>query len=174
MNILIAYGTTEGQTHKIAENIASQIGDMGHQAVLYNTAEKPEGARPEEYDRIIVAGSVHERGHQQSVEVFVLANKAALNSKLTLFLSVSLSAAFADGMEEARSYIDRFVEETGWKPSGSLPVAGATHSGEYDYFQAQILEHGVLKDRSDAETEGDAEFTDWRALAHVIEVFVNS
>lgn len=172
MNILIAYGTSEGQTRKIAEAVAHQIEQMGHQAVLYDTAGKPEGLKPEQFDRIVVAGSVHERGHQQSVEVFVLANKAALQDRPTLFLSVSLSAAFADGQAEARSYIDRFVEGTGWKPGHSQPVAGATHTGEYDYFQTQILEHGVLKDR--AETGGDAEFTDWQALSDVIDAFVNN
>ncbi len=172
MNILIAYGTSEGHTHKIAQTVASQIEKMGHEAVLYDTARNPEGSRPDEFDRIVVAGSVHERGHQQSVEVFVLANKAVLDEKPTLFLSVSLSAAFADGQAEARSYIDRFVEGTGWKPGHSLPVAGATHTGEYDYFQTQILEHGVLKDRT--ETGGDAEFTDWQALSDAIDSFVTS
>ncbi len=172
MNILIAYGTSEGQTRKIAEKIATQAENMGHNVVLYDTARKPDGTRPEDFDRIVVAGSVHERGHQQSVEVFVLANKAALDERPTLFLSVSLSAAFADGAAEARSYIDRFVEGTGWKPGRSLPVAGATHTGEYDYFQSQILEHGVLKDR--AETGNDVEFTDWQALSDAVELFVSS
>ena len=172
MNILIAYGTSEGHTRKIAETVADQIENLGHEAVLYDTSGKPEGSRPEDFDRIIVAGSVHERGHQQSVEVFVLANKAVLDDKPTLFLSVSLSAAFADGQEEARSYIDRFIEGTGWRPRHSLPVAGATHTGEYDYFQTQILEHGVLKDRT--ETGGNAEFTDWTALSNAISSFVTS
>lgn len=172
MNILIAYGTSEGHTHKIAETVASQIEKMGHSSVLYDTAGKPKGSRPEEFDRIIVAGSVHERGHQQSVEVFVLANKAVLAEKPTLFLSVSLSAAFADGEAEAQSYIDRFIEGTGWKPGHSLPVAGASHAGEYDYFQTQILEHGVLKDRS--EPGGNTEFTDWPALSNAIDAFINS
>jgi menaquinone-dependent protoporphyrinogen IX oxidase len=42
-----------------------------------------------------------------------------------MFLSVSLSAAFDEGLGEAQECIARFIEQTGWTPSVSLPVAGA-------------------------------------------------
>ena len=37
MRALIVYGTTEGQTHKIAERIAARIRELGHEAQLHDS-----------------------------------------------------------------------------------------------------------------------------------------
>jgi menaquinone-dependent protoporphyrinogen oxidase len=99
---------------------------------------------------------------------------AELQKKPTLFLSVSLSAAFPEGMTEAQSYIDAFLAGTGWKPTQSLLVAGALQYTEYDYFQEQVIEHIVLKGRKVEGIRGDLEFTDWAALSRTVDSFVRS
>ena len=38
MNVLVAYGTTEGQTRKIAERAGKQVRDHGHEVQLYDSA----------------------------------------------------------------------------------------------------------------------------------------
>ena len=146
MKILIAYGTSEGQTRKIANAVAARVHELGHDAHLFDTASL-ENMHVGSYDKIIVAGSVHQQRHQEFVEVFVMASLAELQKRPTLFLSVSLSAAFSDGMLEAQSYVDEFLVSTGWKPTQSLLIAGACDMTEYDYFKAQIIEHVVLKGR---------------------------
>ena len=107
-------------------------------------------------------------------EVFVTAKLAQLQRKPTLFVSVSLSAAFAEGMKEAQSYVDAFLAGTGWKPTQSFLVAGALRYGEYDYFKEQVIEHLVLKGRKAKEPKEDYEFTDWAALSRIINSFVRS
>jgi len=97
MRILIAYGTSEGQTRKITKTIAARMRELGRDADLFDTASL-ENIHVGSYDKVIVAGSVHQQRHQESVEVFVMANLAELQKRPTLFLSVSLSAAFPDGM----------------------------------------------------------------------------
>ena len=174
MRILVAFGTSEGQTRKIAEAVAAQVRDLGHAAHLFDTAGSPADLHVDAYDKIIVAGSVHQKRHQESVEVFVTAKLAELQKKPTLFLSVSLSAAFAEGMAEARSYVDAFLASTGWKPTKSLLVAGALRYAEYDFFKEQIIEHVVLKGRKVEGPSGDHEFTDWASLSRVIDSFVRS
>ena len=139
MKILVAYGTSEGQTRKIAEAVAARVNELRHDAHLYDTAGNPAGLHADSYDKIIVAGSVHQQRHQESVEVFVTAKLAELQKRPTLFLSVSLSAAFSEGMPEAQSYLDAFLKGTGWKPTQSLLVAGALRYAEYDYFKEQII-----------------------------------
>jgi menaquinone-dependent protoporphyrinogen oxidase len=124
------------------------------------------------YDKIIIAGSVHQQRHQESVEVFVTAKLAELQKRLTLFLSVSLSAAFSQGLPEAQSYLETFLESTGWNPTKSLLVAGALRYAEYDYFRQQIIEHIVLKDHHMDRCPGDYEFTDWPVLFKEIDSFV--
>lgn len=174
MRILIAFGTSEGQTRKIAEAVAARVHDLGHDAHLFDTARSPADLHVDSYDQVVVAGSVHQQRHQESVEVFVTARLAELQKRPTLFLSVSLSAAFAEGMTEARSYVDAFLASTGWKPTQSLLVAGALRYAEYDYFKEQIVEHVVLKGRKVEGSNGDYEFTEWASLSRVIDSFVRS
>ena len=38
MRILIAYGTSEGQTRKIANTVAARVHELGHDAHLFDTA----------------------------------------------------------------------------------------------------------------------------------------
>ena len=176
MKILVAFGTLEGQTRKIAEAVAARVHDLGHDAHLFDTAGtgSPADLHVDSYDKIIVAGSVHHKRHQDSVEDSVTAKVAELQKKPTLFLSVSLSAAFPEGMTEAQSYVDAFLAGTGWKPTRSLLVAGALQYTEYDYFQEQVIEHIVLKGRKIEGLRGDLEFTDWAALSRTVDSFVRS
>jgi len=115
MKILVAFGTLEGQTRKIAEAVAARVHDLGHDAHLFDTAGtgSPADLHVDSYDKIIVAGSVHHERHQDSVEDSVTAKVAELQKKPTLFLSVSLSAAFPEGMTEAQSYVDAFLAGAG-------------------------------------------------------------
>jgi menaquinone-dependent protoporphyrinogen oxidase len=99
---------------------------------------------------------------------------AELHKKPALFLSVSLSAAFAEGMQEAQGYVDALLVETGWKLTQTVLVAGALRHEEYDYFRAQIIERVVLKGRKVEKPDQDHEFTNWAALDSIIESFIRS
>ena len=60
MNVLIVYGTTEGQTQKIAEWTATRIRERGHQAELLDSAALESDLDLETYDAFIIAESVHQ------------------------------------------------------------------------------------------------------------------
>jgi menaquinone-dependent protoporphyrinogen oxidase len=173
MRILIAYGTTEGQTQKIAKAVAARVQELGHDAHLCDTASL-EAIDVVAYDKIVVAASVHHERHQESVEVFVMASLAELRKKPTLFLSVSLSAAFPEGVSDAQRYADAFLHSTGWKPTTYLLVAGALRYDEYDYFKAQIIQHVVLKCREVEGAKGDYEFTNWENLFQAVDSFIRA
>ena len=172
MRVLVAYGTTEGQTRKIAETIAAQVGGLGHEVELFDTSGLQGDLHPELFDTIIVAGSVHEQRHQESLEIFVVANRKTLQAKPTMFVSVSLAAAIEGGMADAQGYADTFFDDVDWRPSKTLLVAGAVRHGAYGYFKEQILEHIVLENRELDDPESDHEFTDWTFLAREIDKFV--
>jgi menaquinone-dependent protoporphyrinogen oxidase len=173
MRVLIAYATTEGQTRRIATAMAGQVRERGHDVRLVDIAIKPSDVHPADFDAIVIAASVHREKHQEDMEDFVSASKTVLAPKPTMFISVSLAAAFEEGREDAERYIANFVTNTGWKPGKSLAVAGALRSNEYDYYQQQILKYVVLKDRKVDHPEQDHEFTDWKALAGAVEAFLN-
>lgn len=172
MKILIAYGSTEGQTRKIVKAVAKQIRDMRHEVAMFDTSGLLGDLHPDAFDQIIVAGSVHAERHQETMELFVLAHLEELRSKPALFISVSLAAAFDNGLVEAQGYVDGFAKQTGWIPKKALLVAGAVRHGEYGYYEEHIIEHIVIKDRSMDDPTKDQEFTDWEVLARDVENFL--
>lgn len=172
MRVLIAYATTEGQTRKISQTIADQTVALGHQVELLDTARKRRDVHTDDFDAFIVAASVHQDRHQDEIEVFATASRAALEAKPGMFISVSLAAAFEEKTADAARYISDFIARTGWTPALSLAVAGAVKSEEYDYFQQQILEHIILKDRDELGPEETQEFTDWDGLASSVKEFL--
>ena len=111
MRVLIAYGTSEGQTRKIAEHVARYLGSLGHDARAVDCADPESGRELDSFDVIVVASPVHQELHHRSVMAFVTAHKAALDAVRTAFISVSLSAGFAQGQVEARRYVDDFLKD---------------------------------------------------------------
>ncbi|MEX0344712.1 MAG: flavodoxin domain-containing protein [Rhizobiaceae bacterium] len=172
MNLLIAYATTEGQTEKIARRIGSDLSGAGHEVHFCNVSEVAGGASPSDVDRVIVAGSVHSANHQKDLEMYVFANRDQLNAMPTLFLSVSLAAAFVDNREDAERYVDTFKEKTGWEPTAHSLVAGAVKPDYYDWFEESALMEGDLASHISTDLTQEYEFTDWEALNRSVSDFV--
>jgi menaquinone-dependent protoporphyrinogen oxidase len=174
LNVLIVYGTTEGQTRKIAEWTTTRIRERGHQAELLDSAALESDLDLETNDAFIIAASVHQESHQEAITNFVIAHRETLAAKPSAFISVSLSAVLEGAETEAQKYVDDFVSATGWRPRMTFLLGGALRFSEYDYFQEQIVKFIVMK-RSGATSIGrDREFTDWKALADFIDRFLEA
>jgi menaquinone-dependent protoporphyrinogen oxidase len=174
LNVLIVYGTTEGQTRKIAEWTANHIRKGGHQAELRDSAALVTGLNLETYDAVIIAASIHQEYHQETITNFVIAHLEVLDTKPSAFISVSLSAVLEGGKTEAQKYVDGFVSATGWRPRMILLLGGALRFTEYDYFQEQVVKFIVMKRGGTASTGRDREFTDWNALANFVDEFIEA
>jgi menaquinone-dependent protoporphyrinogen oxidase len=174
MNILIVYGTTEGQTRKIAEWTATHIREHAHQAELRDSAALAPVLDLETYDAFIIAASVHQEYHQEAITNFVIAHREVLDAKPSAFISVSLSAVLEGGEPEAQKYVDSFVSVTRWRPRMTLLLGGALRFTEYDYFQEQIVKFIVMKRGGGSSTVRDREFTDWNVLAGFVDGFLNT
>ncbi len=170
MDVLIIYGTTEGQTRKIAEWTATYIRDREHHVELRDSAAPMSDLDLGLFHAFIIAASVHQQYHQETVTNFAIAHQKLLNAKTSAFISVSLSAVLERA--EAQGYADHFVSVTGWKPSMTLLLGGALRFSEYDYFQVQIVKFIVMKDGVTAPSQSDREFTDWKTLADFIDAFL--
>ncbi|MCC5984742.1 MAG: flavodoxin domain-containing protein [Rhodobacteraceae bacterium] len=172
MELVILYETGEGQTRRIVGAIADQVRVPGHDVTVIDTAEAmPEGVL-ERADRVILAAPVHERRHPNAFEAAVTAARDALARVPTLMISVSLKAAFPEGLEEAQDYLTEMKMRTGLQPTQEALVAGAVRTGSYDYFQSQIVRHVVLEGRDVNLTDGVREFTDWAALDRTVAAFL--
>lgn len=172
MQFLVIYGTTEGQAKKISEFVSRQIETTGSKVDCVNSVNKLDGLRIAEFDAVIIVGSVHQKIHQESLSNFVIAHREQLKKIPTLMISVSLSVAFSNGQAEAKGYIDKFIEYTGFTPGTVSLVAGALRYSEYDYFMTQVVEHVVLATHENI--QGDREFTDWKQLGKDVDTFVET
>ncbi|MFC4359734.1 flavodoxin domain-containing protein [Halobium salinum] len=162
-SILVAYATTEGQTEKVARRVETTLRERGHDVTLV-TLGGGTPPDPADFDGVVVAGSIHAGRHQPVVETFVRDHVDALNARPTGFLSVSLSAAEEATQAEAEGYVDAFLEETGWKPRVTLPVAGALRYTEYGFLKRTLVKHVVGKRSGDTDTSRNYEYTDWGAV----------
>jgi menaquinone-dependent protoporphyrinogen oxidase len=173
LKILIVYGTTEGQTRKIAEWAARHIRERGHEAELRDSAAIDSGLSLERFDAFIVAASVHHEHHQTTARDYVMAHREVLEAKPSAFISVSLSAVLEGGQPEAKKYAETLLAATGWHPTRTLLLGGALRLTEYDYFQEQIVRFIVMKGGGpQGGGHDDREFTDWNALAAFIDGFL--
>ncbi|WP_299987126.1 flavodoxin domain-containing protein [uncultured Ruegeria sp.] len=173
MTVLIAYGTVEGQTAKIARFINDVIREAGYETRLINTSDRTRHVSLDDVDRIILAAPVHERRHPKQFEAFVESQKDAFESRKSLVLSVSLKAAFAKGQEDAWDYLTEMLMRTHFKPDETALVAGAVRPDNYGYFEKEIIQHVVLKDQKLDPRDGAQEFTDWGALKAAVVAFLN-
>lgn len=172
MDTLIIYGTGEGHTGKIADFCSAHLIEAGHRCEVKNSVQRMADLDISRYDSVILAGSVHQKRHQESLETLAVAHREQLQRVPCLFLSVSLSIAFENGEAEARQYVRGFVENTGFEPNSVILVAGALRFDQYGYYMSQIVEHVVLKGHE--EIKEDREFTDWKLLARELDSFVAS
>lgn len=172
MTTLIAFGTVEGQTRKVAEFAAKQLRAAGEETFLFDTSERSAEQTFDGIDRVILAASVHERRHPMPFEVFVASSRDELATRPTLLLSISLKAAFPEGQQEAQDFADEMKLRTGLIPTNELLVAGAIHSESYDYYASQVLQHVVLAGHEFDLSLRDHEFTDWEEVRSCIAKFV--
>ncbi|MEM9344200.1 MAG: flavodoxin domain-containing protein [Pseudomonadota bacterium] len=174
MKVMIAYSSIEGQTAKIARFLESEIQADGHEVALEHVTEDGSPVSFEGYSTVILAGSVHERRHPKAFEVLLASHRDELETRRTLLISVSLKAAFEDGVEEAQDYLDEMKMRTGFTPEREMLVAGAVRSGSYDYFQSQVVQHVLLRGQDYDPSEGEREFTDWSDLSSTVRDFLGA
>ena len=165
MKILIVYGTTEGQTRKIARYMEEQLEAKGHSVAIADASDDPPA--PQGYDLAILGGSLHMQKHQAALADYARRHSAALNSMPSAFYSVSLGIATGDeaSLEEAHRLATEFVHQAGWSPERIELIAGALKYLEYDFFKRFMLKMITKRAGGDTDTSHNYEYTDWEKVA---------
>lgn len=171
MRYLIAYASTEGQAEKIARYMDAALSASGHTVLLHNVSGLSGGLSVSDFDKVIIAGSVHSAKHQSDLELFVFANRDRLNALPGLFVSVSLAAAFPDTRQDAAAYAETFLKAAQWTPTQTVLVAGAVKPGNYDWFDTSVLLEGDLSSHFNEDLQETRDFTDWDALTKQVSDF---
>lgn len=174
MKILILYGTTEGQTRKIAGFITERVSKQGHEAMAFDASHVPGLIDIHDFDGVVVAASLHLGRFQPSVVDFVRRHVSTIDRKPNAFVSVSLAALSleADELEGLRDCVRHFIAVTRWTPGNLHHAAGAFRFTEYDFFRRWAMKYIAYQHGIPVEAGEDREFTDWPALGHFIDKFL--
>jgi menaquinone-dependent protoporphyrinogen oxidase len=165
-DVLILYGTTDGQTAKIANRLAIELRGLGALTDVANAARRPQPS-PESYRVVVVAASVQAGGYQKDVRAWVRRHAAVLAERPTAFVSVCLGVLQHDPTvdRELDGIMQRLFTETGWTPTARKIVAGALPYTKYNYFKRLMMRRIVRKAHGDTDITRDFEYTDWNDLA---------
>jgi menaquinone-dependent protoporphyrinogen oxidase len=168
--ILLTYGTTEGQTAKIADFISDVLRDHGHDTTVLDVKDTA-GSVPEGHDAVIVGASIHMGKHDKHVVDFVRKNHDILTRVPSAFFSVSL-AAHGDSTE-AEGYVERFEQETGWQPDKVALFGGALLYSQYGFIKRHMMRKIVRDKPGDLGTDlaRDYVYTEWDGVKRFAEHF---
>jgi menaquinone-dependent protoporphyrinogen oxidase len=161
--IVVVYGTSYGQTAKIAGRIRDALVQRGHDVTLANAAEPLRADLLDGYDGVVVGSSIIVGGHQKSVDRFVRAHLDILNRLPSAFYSVSASAGSKDAKErgEAEHLLDAFLTRVGWRPRLKASIAGAVNYTRYSRLLRWYMKWASHKGGGSTDTSRDHEYTDW-------------
>ena len=169
--ILIPYGTTEGQTARIAECIAEVIRGHGDEVEAVDVGEVTDTI-PDGYHGVIVGASIHMGKHDKHVVEFVRKNRDMLERMPSAFFSVSL-AAHGD-TEEAEDYVEQFERETGWRPAKIALFGGALLYTHYGFIKRHMMKR-IASDKPGhlgTDISRDYVYTEWDGVRRFAEDFL--
>jgi menaquinone-dependent protoporphyrinogen oxidase len=160
--VLIVYGSSYGQTEKIAERLRNLLTAGGCDVVLFRGDAVPEWLCLGDFDGVIVGGSVIGGNYQDYIERFARAHHAALNRLPSAFFGVSGAAGSpsAEGQAEAVRTLELFLARVGWRPRLTASFAGAMAYSRYNPFLRFVMRRMARKN-GERDTRHDREYTDW-------------
>ena len=171
--ILVVYGTSHGQTAKIAQRMADALMAMGATVTLVDADHLPRRVDVRGFDGVIAGSSVNYDHHRRSVTRFARAHRNALNAMPSAFVSVSGAAAGRTETERAKAehYVDDFLRQTGWRPGPTCTMAGAMAYTKYNPLLRWLTKHAAAKGGGPTDTSRDHEFTDWAQVQRFAQAF---
>jgi len=170
--VAVLYGTSEGQTAKIAQHIAGLGRQHGHLVEVRHIADlDDESFDVTSYDAVVVGASIHEGHHQRYVHQWIKDHRSALERMPTAAFTVCLAirSEHPDERAEARAFAQLYEKGTGWKPGVSKVFAGALKYTEYNWLVRMVMKHIAKHEGGSTDSSTDTEYTDWAEVS----VFAN-
>ena len=161
--ILIIYGTAYGQTERIAQEIAKVLKDAGNIVSVVMGDHLPIDLSLDEYDGFVVAASVLFGRHQQYIRAFVRDHRTYLEAVPTAFVSVcgAMGEPNQGALLRAQSYVQKFLDATGWQPSLAKSFAGGLPYTRYSPWIRWMMKMISRRTGRPTDTSRDYDFTDW-------------
>ena len=182
--IAIIYANREGHTRRIAEHMISTLTHLGYTCCAWNLRDHPR-LDLSRHSAAILAASVHAGNHEPEILEFVEYHLHELERIPNAFLSVTLSQAGVERagqsaeaaarcQKDVNEVLERFVEETGWRPQNIKAIAGALAYSKYNFLTRFLMKRVARKEGADTDTSRDYEYTDWNGLARFVAGFART
>jgi menaquinone-dependent protoporphyrinogen oxidase len=180
--VLVLYATREGHTRRVADYLTAALRTHNLVTHTIDVSSIRAGFPLDEYSAAILTASVHGSRHESEMIQFVKLHRAELERIPTAFLSVSLTEAGAENSAapsqrraqasaDVRKMIDSFLKETGWRPTFVKAAAGALAYSKYNFLMRFVMKRIARAAGGDTDTSRDYEYTDWKALARLVDEF---
>ncbi len=165
-HLLILYTSSEGQTDKIAHKMAETARAADLEVTVADLTDDATADSLDAADAVIIGASVHAGTHQKEAVDFAKEHRSRLEEIPSGFFSVSMAKAGGDPADEAeaKQYIDRFLEQTGWRPDHTATFAGALKYRQYGLIKRYMMKMISKSKGGETDTSRDYEYTDWEAV----------
>ena len=174
MNILIFYGTLEGQTEKIATRMAEIMRKKGHHVVTQFGSQVTDSFSVDMFDAVVIGGSIHMGKYPEYLPKFVKAHSDWINSVPSALFTVcmAINSQNEKSREEAKHFSEQFSSQTGWQPQLIGTFAGAVKYTQYNFVTRFIMKLISKREGGSTDTSVDHEYTDWEAVVRFTENFL--
>lgn len=171
--ILVVFGSTQGQTCKIAHRLSDSLIQEGHSVDVFDAHKISEMIRPENYEAVLVGASIHVGDYQREIKKWVKAHAQGLNSVPSAFFSVCLGVLQNDQKVklELEKIVENFLKANNWHPKVKTAFAGGLAYSKYNVFLKWWMKRISKKSGGDTDTSHDYEYTDWNAVSRFAKKF---
>jgi menaquinone-dependent protoporphyrinogen oxidase len=165
--ILIVYGTSQGQTAKVAGRIKEVLAANGHSVDLFDVRKVPLSVIPRNFDAVLIGASVHVGGYQSDLKKWVKGHSVELKSVTSGFFSVCLGVLQKEAsvQKEITKILEDFFKTCLWQPQARVVFAGALAYSKYNFLVKWWMKRIAEKSGGDTDTSRDYEYTDWSAVS---------
>ncbi|MGM0576940.1 MAG: flavodoxin domain-containing protein [Myxococcota bacterium] len=173
-HILIAHGTSERHTERVAQHLRVVADQHGHKVVLLRVDERAPTLSLDAFDAAMVGGTVRFGRFQRALRLFAMEQRAFLEAVPSAFFGICLPPGAADdvGQAAAQRHVERFVEETGWQPPHVGLFAGRLAYRQVGWIERLLLERLARRHGASTDTSRDHVYTDWDAATRFVEEFL--
>jgi menaquinone-dependent protoporphyrinogen oxidase len=172
--ILLVYGTSYGQTQKIAERMRDLLAEHSCDVTLVRGDRLEPNLSLSGYDGVLVGASIVLSKHQRYIKRFAREHASQLNALPSAFFSVSGSAGstLEHDRVELQGIVDAFLADTGWKPKLTATIAGAIVYTKYNFVLRWFMKRISAREGGSTDTSRDHEYTDWTQVGRFTDEFL--
>ena len=162
----VFYATTDGQTRRIAEQIASTLREQGLVSEARDVSHEVPSVDWVHVVGVVLGAPIYAGRHQQAAVDFATSEAGHLSVRPSAFFSVSLSAGSRNPAEvdAAHALAKSFVSAAGWQPLRLACFAGKLAYTRYGFVKRQIMRFIAWHEGAPTDARRDYEFTDWAAV----------